>query len=258
MINLKLTVISAILGLFFSLLVGLISKVTFGYLLLRAVISAVLTGGIAAAASFVFKKFLADDAVSMAVTQNTSSTGNVVDITLKVDEDVLPDAENAPQFYVSPEVLRVQKPVDVYRTAAKQKEGFTDSAISEKASESGSGKANGFVPQPLISENTPQYSVVPDMGSVKDIPFPEQIQNGSTESSGDSDSLNGLDELPDLSNVVTDSSDTVSDVISDSDFATADNPSANYSAGSGNKKVDVGNDASLMADTIRTLLKSEG
>lgn len=257
MINLKLTVISAVLGLIFSLLVGMISHVSFGFMMLRAVISAVLTGGIAAAASFVFRKFLADDAITMTVSQNSSSTGNMVDITLKVDEEVLPDAENAPQFFISPEAMRVQKPVDVYKAAAKKSTVSPDPVFQETASvpENGNG---GFVPQPLVSENTPQYSVVPDTAALNDVTVPEETNRTGNEGMVDSGSLEALDELPDLSNVVADENDTSSDVISDSDFATADNPSANYSAGSGNQKVDVGNDASLMASTIRTLLKSEG
>ncbi len=262
MINLKLTVISAVLGLIFSLLIGMISQVTFGYLIIRALISAVLTGGIAAAASFVFKKFLADDAVTMSVAQNTSSTGNIVDITLKVDEDVLPDADNAPPFMVSPEALRAQKPVDVYRKAAMQKtnepvpSAEVPDVIPEPAHESENEKA-GFIPQPLVSEKTPQFSIVPDVNSIKAEPQ-EQNDETITEPSGGSKGVEGLDELPDLTDVVADVNDEVSDVISDSDFATTQNPTASYTSGNGNQEVNVGNDAELMANTIRTLLKSEG
>lgn len=258
MINLKLTVISTVLGFVFSLLIGLISHVTFGYMILRALISAVLTGGIAAVASFVFKKFLADDSITMTVAQNTSSSGNMVDITLKVDEDVLPDAENAPQFYVSQEAMRSQKPVDVYRAAAKKSTVSTDTGNAMPASASESGNSGAFVPQPLVSENTPQYSVIPDVAALNEESASETVNGSENGDSGNSGSLEGLDELPDLTNVVADENDQSSDVISDSDFATADNPSANYSVNTGNQKVDVGNDASLMASTIRTLLNSEG
>lgn len=258
MINLKLTVISAILGLIFSLLIGMVNQVTFGYLVIRAIISAVLTGGIAAAASFIFKKFLADDAVSMTVAQNTSSTGNVVDITLKVDEDVLPDVDNAPPFMVSPEALRVQKPIDVYRKAAKQKpvETVSTDSVPDTIPESGTD-TNGFIPQPLVSEKTPQFSIVPDVSNIN---VAAQTQNDviETEHSGGSKGVEGLDELPDLTDVVADVNNEVSDVISDSDFAMAQNPTASYSSGNGGKEVDVGNDTELMANTIRTLLKSEG
>ncbi|MBQ0166024.1 MAG: hypothetical protein KBT02_02810 [Treponema sp.] len=267
MFNLKLTVISAILGLLFSLLLGMINQVSFGILILRGFISAVLTGGIAAAASFVFKKFLADDAVTMAVSQNTSSTGNIVDITLKVDEDVLPDAENAPPFYVSPESMKVQKPVDIYKAAAKKTataqtsaETIKEPAVEKTASvvpEPKNEINEGFKPQPLVSEKTPQYSVIPDTSS-KTEDVSEDNTKKITDISGSSSGLEGLDELPDLSDVVAGDSEDVADIISDSDFATASAPSANYSASAGSKEVDVGNDASLMADTIRTLLKSEG
>lgn len=257
MINLKLTVISSVLGLVLSLLVGMVSQVSIGYLLIRAILSAVLTGGIAAAASFVFKKFLADDAVTLMATPNTSSTGNIVDITLKVDEDVLPDAENSPPFYVSPESLRVQKPVDIYRMAAKKTE--TESNDTTPAQESVSGSENGnavFKPQPLVSEKTPQFSFVPDTSSLKE-EVPDTTETKHMESSGIASGNEELDELPDLNGVAADE-DSVSDIISDSDFAMTDNTSTSYSVGKENKEVDVGNDTELMANTIRTLLKSEG
>lgn len=255
MIDLKLTVVSAILGLVFSLLIGMVSDVSIGYMMLRGVISAVLTGGIAAAASFVFRKFLAGDAVNITPSQTASPTGNIVDITLKVDEDVLPDTDNAPPFIISPESLRSQKPVDIYRMAAMKSAEKTSSApenVSEK------DNAGGFIPQPLVSENTPQYSAVPETHADADIPASAGNSAGSAVMSGNMESVENLDELPDLSDVTADSDEEITDVISDSDFATANNPTTNYSAPAGKDSVDVGNDTALMANTIRTLLKSEG
>lgn len=260
MINLKLTVISAILGLFFSLLIGLINQVSFGYLILRAIISAALTGGIAAAASFVFKKFLANESVTMANLQNTSSTGNVVDITLKVDEDVLPDADNAPPFDVSPEALRVKKPVEIYRMAAKQGESAETDTVNEPgpAEKPENEKAGAFVPQPLVSEKTPQYSLSRESVQEKKPDTREMADKSSNGASGGASSLEALDELPDLTDVAAVANDENDDVISDSDFATANTTPVSYTVGNEKKETDVGNDAVLMADTIRTLLKSEG
>ena len=100
MFNLKLSIYGAIFGLIISLFFGIVGGIQFGVVMLRAVISSLLCGGILALASFLFKRFLSDSTNDLSGLDNSApTTGGLVDI--KIDEDVLPDSDNAPDFYVS-------------------------------------------------------------------------------------------------------------------------------------------------------------
>ena len=73
--------------------------IQFGVMLLRALISSLLCGGILALASFLFRRFLSEPTNDISSENSTFTNGGLVDIT--VDEDVLQDSDNAPDFYVS-------------------------------------------------------------------------------------------------------------------------------------------------------------
>ena len=100
MFNLKLTIYGAIFGLIISIFFGLVGGgIQFGVMMLRALISSLLCGGILALASFLFRRFLSEPTNDISTENSTNNPGGLVDIT--VDEDVLPDSDNAPDFYVS-------------------------------------------------------------------------------------------------------------------------------------------------------------
>ena len=99
MINLKFTGILAAFGFLLSFVLGLTGDVSFGFVILRAVISALVSGGTAALVSFVFRKFLSENAAETQTVRSSASTGNIVDI--RLDEEPLPDTENSPDFFVS-------------------------------------------------------------------------------------------------------------------------------------------------------------
>ena len=91
--------IGAIAGFAVSCIAGIIGSVSFGIVLLRAVLSALFSALLIGAVHFVYVRFLADaqgDDTNFAV--KATPAGSTVDITL--DDADLPDTDNAPDFFV--------------------------------------------------------------------------------------------------------------------------------------------------------------
>ena len=240
--NLKFSVVLAVFGLILSFLTGLISGVAFGIVFLRAFISAVICFGIAFLSSFIYTKFLADGTAEV-VRQKPSSVGSVVDV--KIDEDVLPDSENAPNFYVSRKYNIVdeapkQKPVLAENESEVDSfpaQNEPEPEIQTHENQGGEDNTKSFVPKPLV-DTIPQ----------------ENVLTSASPSTTVADDLDSLDELPDFGGLAADEGSLSEDVVTDSDFAvTGHSASENLT-----QDINVGTDSSLMADAIRTLLKREG
>ena len=95
----KTALIGAIAGFAVSCIAGIIGSVSFGIVLLRAVLSALFSALLIGAVHFVYVRFLADaqgDDTTFAV--KATPAGSTVDITL--DDADLPDTDNAPDFFV--------------------------------------------------------------------------------------------------------------------------------------------------------------
>lgn len=258
MVNLKLTSIGAIFGLVLSILFGLIGGIPFGILILRAFLSAIVFGGITAGLTVVYKKYLSE--ISSEFTNsgnNTQSTGNVVDIT--IDDDVLPDSDTAPDFYVAPNFNNTNNVPDnrnlgnnfssleslksnndnnsfseeTRQNSIEKSEQNYEKSSSMRMNDFNSSDNNTFVPKPLGSE---------------------QIRTNGNMSKNDSFEDDNLDVLPELDNLVPEKIQPAADIIDDSAFATTGKaPTVNPVA-----DVVVGQDTTLMAEAIRTLLKREG
>ena len=106
MLKPKTIVISSVSGLVLSFLISIISTHNFGWSLLRALIFAVIFGGLSVGISFLNEKFLAtDDSSSFSEEQkegqSTSApvTGSKVDIT--IDDERLTDDGDGPKFDVA-------------------------------------------------------------------------------------------------------------------------------------------------------------
>ena len=240
--NLKFSVVLAVFGLILSFLTGLISGVAFGIVFLRAFISAVICFGIAFLSSFIYTKFLADGTAEV-VRQKPSSGGSVVDV--KIDEDGLPDSENAPNFYVSRKYNIVdeapkQKPVLAENESEVDSfpaQNEPEPEIQAHENQGGEDNTKSFVPKPLV-DTIPQ----------------ENVLTSASPSTTVADDLDSLDELPDFGGLAADEGSLSEDVVTDSDFAvTGRSASENLT-----QDINVGTDSSLMADAIRTLLKREG
>ena len=72
MFNLKLTIYGAIFGLIISIFFGIVGGIQFGVIMLRAIISSLLCGGILALASFLFKRFLSDSTSDLSNLDNST------------------------------------------------------------------------------------------------------------------------------------------------------------------------------------------
>ncbi len=183
----KKVVIVAVIVFVLSFLIGLISSVSFGIVLLRAIICAVIFGALFYALSFVFQRFLVDGAgVSLDASGADSvvpQKGQLVDI--KVEDTFLPEEENAPLFKIPKELM-------------PNKETVSGSGVDEKietaeaVGEVSSGEEKLFeVSQPKV--------LTPDPGATE------------------------LGSLPDIDTMASDiQSSSSSEVITTSDFANSD------------------------------------
>ncbi|MGI5172187.1 hypothetical protein H0R92_01110 [Treponema sp. OMZ 840] len=133
MFNLKTAIIGAAAGFTVSFIAGIIGRVDFLIVLLRAVLSAVFSGVLISAVRFLYVRFLAEAQTepSAASGFKASAAGSVVDISL--DDTELPDTDTAPDFIVENDA-RV-----LYKTA----DGEAHDDHEKKAVE------DGFVPSPL-------------------------------------------------------------------------------------------------------------
>lgn len=163
--NAKLNIAFPAFGFLLSLIVGIITRASFGVLLLRAIIFAVLFAAISIAIQLLFKTVLSvsgeEQSDSLGGGED-KAVGSVVDITLP-DED-LPTVPNAPTFNVgsnhqmlnesdynkprAPEAVFSSKPI------AAQPSGGVSAQASSSSPDASSGV--GFVAAPL--ENVAQSS----------------------------------------------------------------------------------------------------
>lgn len=252
MINLKFSGALAVFGFVLSFILGLMGDVAFGNVMLRAVISALVTGCTAAIVSFVFRRYLSEDAAVNVSPKSSAATGSVVDI--RIDEEPLPDTDNSPDFYVSqslssaasrnpyagqtvqqPKAVRPEPQVET----APQK---SESNVFEKPAAPGP-KVETFVPKPLVPQK--ENATVPDKTAPRNM--------NVSENKVDDEQLDSLSELPDIEDMISDSVKSESGVIEDSAFA-----AEGLSSGLTVPDVNPANDTKVIADAIRTLLKREG
>ena len=232
MFNLKLSIYGALFGLIISIFFGLVGGIQFGVILLRALISALLCGGILALASFLFKRFLSDSLSDLSSDSYTPVPGGIVDIT--VDEDVLPDSDNAPDFYISKKYGENQS-VQTNESKSIEKVGSVETFHKEKSNDV-------FESEEKVSENDTHQFVQTPLAKEKYV-----------SSDGSESGLESLDSLPEFGTVIPTKSSQESEVIEDSAFARGETSTQDLIS-----DADVGADTNLMAEAIKTLLRREG
>ena len=181
MFNLKLSIYGALFGLIISIFFGLVGGIQFGVILLRALISALLCGGILALASFLFKRFLSDSLSDLSSDSYTPVPGGIVDIT--VDEDVLPDSDNAPDFYISKKYGENQS-VQTNESKSIEKVGSVETFQKEKSNDV-------FESEEKVSENDTHQFVQTPLAKEKYV-----------SSDGSESGLESLDSLPEFGTVI--------------------------------------------------------
>lgn len=183
MLKLKQTLIGASLGFIVSFFVGLFSEVSFGLVLLRAVISFVVSGVIINFVAILFEKMLFNE-VPSTEKKVTKDMGTHVDIVL--DDVELPDSASAPAF----EVFNHE---DIKRDEKKVSDSFVP------------------ITPGMDTSSLVDTEVIDNTNSEPSEQFGQQ--GGATD--------NELDELPELDDVVEFSDDNTKEgsIIEDSDFA---------------------------------------
>ena len=249
MFNLKLTMYGAIFGLIISIFFGIVGGgIQFGVMLLRAFISALLCGGILGLASFLFKRFLSDSTGDLSNLENSAPVaGGMVDI--RIDEDVLPDSDNAPDFYVTRKYgenqLGEKKSLGSENLGAIKKDTVQTETPNVQNNEQNFVAAKSSTVEESNSESSPQQFVPTPLTTEK---YYSSNTNASEESLSES-----LDSLPELGGFAPEVRTQESEVIEDSAFARGETSSVELVP-----DAVVGADTNLMAEAIKTLLRREG
>lgn len=177
MFNPKVLIITAAVGFVLSFLAGLFSGISFGYILLRALISAIILVLVAIGISYISKTFL-DVSVTLPVSGETT-TGTTVDIT--VADEALPEESGAPEFYVA-------DPEGIEKNDAQNSEqGFKPAGLASVVQFSGG--------------NT--VSVIDR--SAGNVPVQQTVVQDTVQQSSDA----AFDELPDMNSFISGSDDTI-------------------------------------------------
>jgi len=228
MFNPKLIAIAAVCGLLLSFLSGVFSGVNFGVVLLRSFISALIAGGIAAGVGVLYKKFLEQTSDSLSAgSENLSSPGSVVDITL--GDDDLQDDDSGPGFYVDPMAQKKTLSESHMTQEINTLEGSEDGML---------GVAYEGVMPSSEQNSVSEHAKAADSGS------PAQhktVEKGSLDDE--------LDELPDITALSREMTS------SDEDMTPLRGHSAMHDELKAEPKA---HDANLMAQAIRTILTKDG
>ena len=176
MFNPKVLIITAAVGFVLSFLAGLFSGISFGYILLRALISAIILVLVAIGISYISKTFL-DVSVTLPVSGETT-TGTTVDIT--VAEEALPEESGAPEFYVA-------DPEGIENDAQNSEQGFKPAGLASVVQFSGGNTAS------VIDR------------SAGNVPVQQTVVQDSVQQSSDA----VFDELPDMNSFISGSDDTI-------------------------------------------------
>ncbi|MBQ0051582.1 MAG: hypothetical protein KBT11_05895 [Treponema sp.] len=261
--NPKVICVSAGIGFVLSFLIGIISGVGFGTIILRALIFAVVFAALSFGISFLYQSFLSDGAKVSSGSDGTETpvqkpaAGGVVNIV--VDDSNLADEDSAPKFAVSStrNTLGAQElssgESEVHAEPAATVTATPAPAASVPASETAASVAEakpanepaGFVPAGLNTITSAEPA--PAAGSAPAVGAQTAAPEAAAQTNAPASTAEALDVLPDIGNINLAES-TANPVISDSDFASG----GSSSGGSGS-----GQDTNVMAQAIRTLLAKD-
>ncbi len=266
MINPKYIGIAAGVGFILSFLIGIFSGISFGLLLLRALICALIFAAVGAGGSFLYQKFLSDGQsesvsdASDASAEKVSRVGGVVDIS--IGDESLPEDEDGPRFNIGDTrpALRAVGMAPVAPRAAVQNPPTSPVTPSESVqvlapepSAQSEASSQTDAPQSFQPMNLVQATRAPEQSSSATVAVEEQAVSTPAATPSVSD---GLEELPDIgvfsSGDEAESGGEDDGVVSDSEFATEDEPRSSRSSSSGTPAME--QSASVMAQAIRTIL----
>lgn len=280
MIKIKPIVFSACAAFVLSFVIAIASKSGFPVSLLKATIFGLLFGAIAVGVQFVYAKFLAEGTALVEAAEEPKVMGSKVD--LVVSEEDLPEDKEAPVFYVegkhvlsnedvgihkaaepsaasaqsapSAEAFSAAEQNDALEAAEKVREQKAAENITQKAAEAASRPS---APQP---EDVPLEAEAPQKKEAQPAFAPINLASGgAAASSGSAGGNDELDDLPDIGEIGGGSSAEGQDegVIEDSEFAEEGMVHPRRQTELSDGKVADVKDAPVMAEAIRTILKTE-
>jgi hypothetical protein len=254
MFNLKLTIYGAVFGLIVSIFFGIVGGVQFGVIVLRAFISSLLCGSILALASFLYERFLSDSSTKLSAEEGTSAVGGVVDI--RIDEDVLPDTDNAPDFYVKGSFDRksLQEEDAISSTNSVVNNSVNVQNVQQVENSKATDLDKKLVTDEKLPENSKSSPSQPEGGSEQFVPTSLAKEKYKSSTTPEQSIGESLDSLPELGSIVSEMKNEESEVIQDSAFAEGEKSSSVEFI----PDAVVGADTTLMAEAIKTLLRREG
>ena len=243
MYNLKLTAYAIGAGFIISILAGIIGGVSFGALLLHALVWGIVCGGVVTGSYAIYKSFLVEDMSNDSFDNGAESADKGQHVDIILDDEPLPDDASAPEFSIN----NMGKSKPFVNIKARE----VESVLPEESAEPTAFKAmplNGVTKSPDIQEFSEATEFV-------DSPVPKSESVYSTDSSG-------IGDLPDIDSVMGDidgmgedlkDGNSSSNLIEDSDFATSDtDPKLQQ-----HSKDAVSSNANEMARAIRSVLAND-
>ena len=231
MVNPKYVIVFSCVGLVLSFIICLISRISVGTMVVRALVFAAVFAVLGAAVQIVYNKFLVagDGSFSDAPAGAKVAPGSVVNVS--VDDDALPDDEVAPRFEV-----KNTAPI-VAASASAPDDGGSSSAETQNPS----GAVSGLSAQTSGGAGNSGFKPV-DLSFVTAKP-------------------DSLDELPDIGDVSvsrsSDDSGIISSITGDDDDSDPPLDAAGTSGGRGSSSVGNDQDAATYAKAISTLLAND-
>lgn len=263
--NIKLIVGFSIFGFLLSFFSGLFSHASFGRVFFHAIGFAIIFGLLALAVQFVFEKFLdinGYESVSSSVGADSQSNKGFQNqknaqkhsVDFYVEDEPLPSEENEEQFYVgNKHQMLSESDVDSGVEQDNSNNGESISLSDDVKNEN--LDSSGFVPI-SFGEAKPDSLTSVESKSIEEIKSNEKKFSSDESSINDSESL---DVLPDLEQISNSVSSAGSHIENDSDEI--NDGSADSSMNIGPKKdtenIAEGQDAELMAKAISTLLSKD-
>ncbi len=272
--NVKLIGGAAGSGFALSFLTGIFSKNSFGSIILKSFIFALIFAVLAVLISFLFDKFLADSSgpsASTGASFNQNKTGGNVDIV--ISDDNLDDDDSGPKFYVennrqtlagerTEEKQEQTSPVKP-EPAVTQTEQMEDKPVTpEKVHDYSSAEPSesseaAFVSAPLQAVAGAEKEETSAPSIARDVPANAGDGANKVNSYADGTNIDNIDALPDIGEWnESGKNESVNDIINDSDFATKGSSASGGSTFPNGTEASAAN-ADVMAQAIRTLLKKD-
>lgn len=274
MIKIKPIIFSACGAFVFSFFTALFAKSGLPIALLKAVIFAVVFGGLAVGIQFVYGNFLASSSAAPEAAEETKSVGGKVD--LVVSEEDLPDDKDSPVFFVdgkhiisgddvgeqshSQGAVSVQSQNEALDAAEKVREAKAAQNIVQKAEEAAVQEREPAKAPKKEPEAAPAFAPINLAANASPSGQSSPAQVSSPSASTGDDELDDLPDIGDIGGVGGGSASPASEddeVIEDSEFAQDGSVQVHRQTELADGKVADVKDAPVMAEAIRTILKKE-